>query len=1133
MSNKKNKKQKQRKRSPKNRTVSRQTVSLLEKRLHRAISFHQSGKLTDAEKIYKTILNKYPEHPDALHLMGLISYQKGKHDDALDLIRAAIHAFPENPVFHTNLGVVLQSTGKAEEALSAYGKALEIRPDYAEAHFQMGNIRLYQKKYEEALSFFQKALEIKPDYADAYNNMGNTWKDMGRKDKAAQCYQKVLELKPHAPEAHNNMGNILKDQGELDKAVSCYREALKIDPDYPQAYYNLGFAYKEKGDLDNAVENYKKALELKPDYDKSCSSLVHQLQHLCEWQALDNAARKLDRFTKESLEKGQRPAETPFENITRHDDAALNDRVARAWSDYIENSVRNKNLSFTFQRIPKEKITLGYLSNDFHNHPTAHLVLSMFGLHDRKKFNVYSYSYGKEDESHYRKRIAEDSDRFRDLRGMGDGEAAKIIYEDGVDILIDLKGHTTDNRLEICALRPAPVQLTYLGFPGTSGAGFFDYMITDSIVTPEEHRKYYRENLVYMPHCYQVNDHKQEISQREWTRADFDLPEHGFVFCPFNISYKIDPFMFDVWMKILHQVPDSVLWLLHRNETVDKNLKAEAKKRGISARRLIFAAPILKNEHLKRMKLADLALDTRIVNGHTTTSDALWAGVPVIALEGKHFASRVSSSILTTMGLPELITKSPEEYGALALRLARNPGELEGFRKTIAENRRTRPLYDTPAFVKNLEKVYEKMREIWLAGEKPCEIRLDKTGTVITFAKEKTGEKTSPNLNREFQKALAFHQKEELNKAEVIYRNILRQDPEHSQAMHLLGVIAYQVKRHDMAEKLIRKAIRLNPKESGYYSNLGLVLQAQARYHEAVSCFRKAAELSPGFAEAYNNMGNVFQDQGFFEKAVSCYQKALERKPGYAEAHNHLGLSCQAQGKYDDARTCYKKAIEAKPDFADAYYNMATVLHLQGRLDDAVEYCEKTLAIKPDHAKTYNIHIFQLQQICDWKRLEKLTADMERLTESALKKGEISPEQPLTCVTRCDDPALNFAVAKSWADDIKKRVSNANLNFSFDKKEKSRLRIGYLSGDFQNHATAHLMLSLFGLHNRDAFEIYSYSYGKDDNSRYRKKIMEDSDRFTDILHLNHAEAAKRIYEDNVDILIDLKGHTKDNRLEIC
>jgi len=348
--------------------------------------------------------------------------------------------------------------------------------------------------------------------------------------------------------------------------------------------------------------------------------------------------------------------------------------------------------------------------------------MGLFDRHNRADFKIYCYSYGKDEGKYYRESIKNSCDSFLELQNIASEDAAQQIFDDGIDILVDLMGYTAGNRLEVCALRPAPVQVTWLGFPGTTGADFFDYVIVDKTVVPEKQRIYYSEKTVFMPHSYQVNNDRQVISDKKWNKSDFGLPADSFVFCSFNQEYKIEPTIFDIWMSILHKVPKSVLWLLSKNRLAQDNLIKYAINRGINPKRIIFATSVEKSEHLARHKLADIALDTRVYNGHTTTSDALWAGVPVIALKGGHFASRVSSSILSSAGLPQLVTESLDEYEELAVSLAKNPQELDRIKQELKLKRLSEPLFDTARYATNLESAYREMLKIFDRGEKPHEI---------------------------------------------------------------------------------------------------------------------------------------------------------------------------------------------------------------------------------------------------------------------------------------------------------------------------------------------------------------------------------------------------------------------------
>jgi len=488
----------------------------------------------------------------------------------------------------------------------------------------------------------------------------------------------------------------------------------------------MGVVLAEEGRRDEAIDCFQKAIAINPDYAEAYSYLIHQAQHTCDWHLMSRFSERLDILIRRATDNGQSIIEPPFICMARNSDPVMNLTVAKTWSRKIEQPLQNVKLPFSFEtrRQKKPKLTIGYLSGDFHDHATAHLMLSLFGLHDREKFEVHCYSYGPEDNSRYRNQIIEESDQFIDIRERSHIDTARSIYEEEVDILVDLKGHTKGARLGILACRPAPIQVHYLGYPGTTGADFIDYLITDRIVTPEDHAPYYNEKLVFLPHCYQVNDDQQEIASRNWNRDTLGLPNKGFVFSSFNLPYKIDPVMFDSWMQILQQVPNSALWLFGDNENAICNLRREAADRGVEPDRLVFAQKIEKAEHLLRLKWADLALDTRIVNGHTTTSDSLWAGVPVITLQGSHFASRVSSSLLHAVGLSELVTYRLEEYEKLAVQLASHPCELRAIRHKLNVNRLKTPLFDTARFVRNLEHAYSQMWRIFLEGRAPTQIEV-------------------------------------------------------------------------------------------------------------------------------------------------------------------------------------------------------------------------------------------------------------------------------------------------------------------------------------------------------------------------------------------------------------------------
>jgi len=691
--------------------------------LDKALAHHQAGNLASAEKLYRKVIKMEPGNADALHLLGLVHHHRGRHGKAAGMIERALKLQPGNPMFLNNLGEALRAAGEAEKAAECYRRVLEADPASADALCNLGLALIELGEETEAEETLERAIAAGPGMAEAHAALGGILAGGRRFDEAAKAYQSALEIQPGDPQMLNNLGNALAETGEGREAVVCYRQALAIDPGLTETRIHLGMALSDQGLFGEAADCFRDVLDKDSENGIACAQLYRHLQMLCRWREMEELEPALDGLTRESLDAGKVPGESPFVNVSRAMDPELNFRVAQAWSrELAEQAAPLPPLPVSGPE--KKQLTIGYLSCDYHDHATAHLMLSLFGLHDRGRFRIHAYSYGPDDRSAYRKRIEADCEKFVDLRDVSDRGAAELIRADGVDILVELKGHTRGSRMGICAFRPAPVQATYLGFPGTSGADFLDYVITDTVVTPANELEFYSEAPVFMPGAYQVNDHSQPVSENGFRRADLGLPEEAVVFCSFNQAYKIEPVMFGVWMGILEQVPESVLWLLVGGEEAQANLRAWAKSLGIESERLIFADQRPKDAHLERTSLADLVLDTRIYTGHTSTSDALWAGVPVIATEGSHFASRVSASLLRAVGMEELIAADLEAYGEMAVDFASNPGKLTAIRQKLAENREQTPLFNTPGFAKNLEKAFESMWSRHQSGEKPSPVHI-------------------------------------------------------------------------------------------------------------------------------------------------------------------------------------------------------------------------------------------------------------------------------------------------------------------------------------------------------------------------------------------------------------------------
>ena len=744
------------------------------------------GKLEEAIEAYERALTLRPDHAESHNNMGNALKERGELDEAIGAYNKAIFFRPDYAEAYNNLGITLQELGKAvqameaynralsfrtnysevynnmgnalkeldklEEAIGAYNKALSLRPNYAEAYYNMGVAFQELNKLEEAIAAYNKALTFNHDYANAYYNMGNALKSLGRLEEAIEAYNKALSsksdfveayynkgvafqklgelkqaieayskaliLKSDYVEAHYNLGIAHQKLGELEEAISAYKKCLSLRPNYAEAYYHMGVVLQELEKFEEAIEAYNKALALKPDYEVALAQKLHQQAHICDWTEILDGRNLIANL---GTSKQYIP---PFSVLALEDSP---ERHKFRSELYASMKLPKQQCELMVRPIKKpNRLRIGYFSADFHNHATMYLMVQIFKVHDKKKFEVYAYSYGSDKNDVMRQNVRKAVDVFHDARELGNEDFVALIKRDKIDIAIDLKGYTEGQRLELFSYRPAPIQISFLGYPGTLGTGFIDYIIADPIIIPNDKQQFYSENVIKLPNTYQPTDNTREISKTATTRFDFSLPQDGFVFCCFNNNYKISPAEFDIWMRILNKVNDSILWLLKSNKLVEKNLKKEAIKRGVSADRLIFAKRLPQAEHLARHKHADLFLDTFNYNAHTTTSDALWAGLPVVTKLGQGFASRVAGSLLNAIGLPEFITKTEEEYEALILELATHPTRLLQVKRKLARNRLTQPLFDTINYTKHLESGYLQAYQRYFDGDKPDTIYVPK-----------------------------------------------------------------------------------------------------------------------------------------------------------------------------------------------------------------------------------------------------------------------------------------------------------------------------------------------------------------------------------------------------------------------
>jgi predicted O-linked N-acetylglucosamine transferase (SPINDLY family) len=676
---------------------------------------HEMNRLEEAERAFDRARQLAPKDVEVLAHLGAILCKRARHTEAAATLRAALQLAPEDAKLWLWLAVACEGDHDGiVESIQCLRRCLAIDPAFAEAQAQLGAAYRKLGRLRMAEDAFRRALALDARLTGAIDGLGGLLLDAGRLDEAVAHYRGALLSSPDAATHFNGLGCALTRRGALAEALVCYRKAIDLQPDYAGAYHNLGTALSLQGEREQALHCFEEALRLEPGDAIVRECLLHEKQGVCDWSRLD----ELVDLQRASLREPAGPPVSPFALLSIASTAREQLQCAARFSAMQARSVREdrEHLAFRFDRGPRERLTVGYLSADFHEHATAYLTAELFELHDRSSFRVFGYSYGPDDRSAMRARLRGAFDRFVDLAGLSHADAASAIHADDVDILVDLKGHTTNARTEILALRPAPIQVNYLGYPGTMGADFIDYLIGDRIVTPAAQARDFTEKLVLMPGSYQVNDRRRPAGDAP-ARSSLGLPDGAIVFCCFNQAYKILPEVFGVWMRLLLAAPDSVLWLLDWNPAFKRNLRREAGERGVHPDRLVFAPVLPLAEHLRRLSAADLFLDTQPYNAHTTASDALWAGLPILTCAGTTFASRVAASLLCAAGMPELVTHSMADYEAVALRLIRSPQNLLVLRERLVRSRHSSALFDTPKFARFLEQAYARMWAQYRAGD--------------------------------------------------------------------------------------------------------------------------------------------------------------------------------------------------------------------------------------------------------------------------------------------------------------------------------------------------------------------------------------------------------------------------------
>lgn len=685
---------------------------LIEAQITKARLEQAQGFAHDAEATLRAALAKAPDHAQAHCQLGNLLRQQDRPQEAVTAYRAALALRPGYVAALTNLGNVLRLLGELEEARRNFEAALARKPNRFAALYGLGRVLHAQGAAAQAVAPLRHAVQQKPDDALALHRLGLALDDCGASSEAVSWHRAARELAPDKASFESALGVSLMRSGAPEAALPHLEAAAQQDPEHALHHRNLGNALHLLGRFDRAVAAFDRALALDPGMAAAQTMRLFDLAQMCAWT--EDEPQYLEELGCEGA-----PI-SPWMALHLEDAPGRQLQRSRLWA---KGFVGTRQV-FARPVAPARRLRVGYVSADFHDHATMHLLAGVFRCHDPEKVEVTALSHGPLTHDPMQRAMQAQVSAFHDISSAPDAEVMALAARSGLDIAVDLKGYTEGGRPSLFAAGLAPVQIAHLGYPGSLGSPAIDYLVADSFVVPTAQRDAYDEALIYLPDCYQPNNHERKIARTGLTRSDVDLPEDAVVLCSFNASYKLKPLEFGIWLRVLAEVPQAVLWLLAPNEWAKANLCSVAKAAGIAPERLIFAPPLPQAEHLERLQLADLMVDTFHCNAHTTASDALWAGLPVLTMAGQQFAARVAGSLLMAQGVPELVTSTPETYAERLLTLCRDGARLGDLRCKVGHQRQSGPLFDSASYTRALEQAYVQAHEIWCAGDAPRDIKM-------------------------------------------------------------------------------------------------------------------------------------------------------------------------------------------------------------------------------------------------------------------------------------------------------------------------------------------------------------------------------------------------------------------------
>jgi predicted O-linked N-acetylglucosamine transferase (SPINDLY family) len=1078
---------------------------------NRGVVLERLDRLEAALESYARALTLDPGNALTHYNCAGVLLRLGRKPEALRSYALAVAADPGQSQAHFHRANLLKELERWDEALASYDKAIEADPGFAAAYGYRGVLLFERKQWDAALASYDRAIALAPGYAEAYYNRGLVYHRNNQFEAALADYEKAIELVPHYAEAHMNRGAVLYAKKRFDAALMSFDVALELDPDYIDAIVNRGMLLLELKLWDDALASLERLLALRPTSRSALGMRTFVQMSMCDWREFDANVAALEAGINADL-----PLSSPMTILAFMDRPELQQRAAQIWAR--EACSVPQALPPITPPAAADKIRIGYFSPDFRDHAVAVVTAQLFECHDRAKFEITAFSFCPEAHDDMRERLKLAFDRFVDASEMPDREVALLARRLGIDIAVDLAGYTLGCRSGIFALRAAPLQVNYLGYPGTIGAQCMDYLIGDRTVIPDDQRHHYSEKIIALPHSYLPHDTTRVIADVSMTREQFGLPAQAFVFCCFNGLYKITPDVFDGWMRILTRVPAGVLWFSQSNASAAANLRREAAKRGVDPQRLIFAERVPSQaEHLARHALGDLFLDTLPYNAHSTAMDALWAGLPVLTRVGRAFPGRVAASLLKTIGLTELIAETAQQYEDLAVALAVEPTRLAALRRRLAENRLTTPLFDIRTFTRDLEGAYAAIHARYRAGLAPEHMICAGGGVAQAAA-------TAEDATALYQRANRLKDDGRLGEALANYDRAIELKPDHAYAYCNRGVVLERLDRWDEARDSYERAIAIAPDDAVAHYNRGTVLRKLGKLDEALASYTRALELKADYAECHCNLGILLTELKRWDGAMASLDRAIALNPDFAAAYLHRGKLSALLHEDQRAIADFDRVAALDPLCADAHESRAHALIRLQRYEEAIASGERAGELKPDGAFLLGIKL-QAMQLCDWRNLE---ADVRRLVEGL--EGGQKMTAPFGVLPLVASPPLQQKAARIWVREH--FPADHSLPPIPRRARHGKLRIGYFSADLYDHVVGVAAVQMFEQHDRSHFELTAFSFGPDTQDHVRKRLERAFDRFIDARGRSDRDLALLAREYSIDIAVDLGAHsqTASNRI---